>query len=456
MHTFVRMLVLVVMALAVAACNGKIAANNAEASAKSPDASKDKEQDGEKDKDTELIIPVQAEYPQRGEISGYFETNTRVEAERHVDVTSEGVGKCEQIAVEEGAHVEKGDVLAKLDTEETEAALRQGQIQVKQQKANLERTKKMFDEGLASAAELDNAQFGYDQTSAGLDMQKIRLNNMTIKAPISGVITRRNIQVGMLVTTGAPAFSIVDPASFVLTINPPEKQLQSLTIGQTANITVDSISGEEFTATVRRINPNVDQGQLKVTLDIEKAAREKLREGAFARVRLVMDTHKNALLVPKDAIVEENARKYLFLAKNTGPSVEAAPAAESDKRVQLEPASDPAPSPKPSTDNASDPPAAAAGDAGVATPRVIAERVEVGIGLDDKGLVEIVSGLSDKDLVIVRGQQTLKPKSPISVTTEERELKAKANIGADEALASAEAKRKAGAKSASKRPKRKF
>jgi membrane fusion protein (multidrug efflux system) len=246
----------------------------------------------------------------------------------------------------------------------------------------------------------------------------------------------------MLVSSGSPVFSIVDPDSFVLTINPPEKQLQQLTIGQTAKITVDSITGEEFTAKVRRINPNVDQGQLKVTLDIEKAAREKLREGAFARVRLVMNTRKDALLVPKDAIVEENARKYLFLAKTP----------EGDSTVAQSVTNDTAP--QVSAGTTPDPKATPPDTAAAPKPKMIAERIDVETGLEDKGQIEIVSGLKDGDQVIVRGQQTLKPKSPISVTTEEHELKAKATISADEALTAAESKRKAGAKAVPARQRR--
>lgn len=67
--------------------------------------------------------------------------------------------------------------------------------------------------------------------------------------------------------------------------------------------------------TVRRTNPSVDpvRGTVKVLLDFEDRVRERLREAAFARVKLVKETHDDALIVAKDAIVGENTRKYLFV-----------------------------------------------------------------------------------------------------------------------------------------------
>lgn len=357
-----------------------------------------------------LVVPVEAGNPRRGPISAYFETTTRIAAENQVDVTSEGVGTCISVEAEEGDYVSRGDVLAELDKEEALASLREAEVQVRKQRSDYDIAKQSLAEGLISKSEYDNARFAYEQGMAALARQKVQIENLTVRAPISGVVTKRTIQVGMLVSSGTPVFSIVDPSSFRLIINPPERELPRLHVGQVAEVSVDALEDEQFVATVSRINPGVDavSGTVKVVLDFDGADRERLREAAFARVRLVMDTHEDALLVTKDAVVEESARRYLFVV-----------------REEVEP-----------------------GGEGVATAgsqeqRFIADRVEVETGLEDSDSIEILSGIDEGALVITRGQYNLKPGTQVKVTNIASELASRSSLSADEALEAARTKREA-------------
>ncbi len=368
----------------------------------------------------EVIIPIQAELPRRGDVSLHFETTTRVDAENRVQVVAEAIGVCVKVVAQEGDRVKVGQLLAEIDKSEAQATLGQTEVHVRQCKTALDIAEKSLAEGIGAKAERDNAQFAYEQAEATLNMQKVNLNRLTIKSPINGVITRKNIQEGQVIATGVPVFSIVDPSSFMLTISPPEKELARLKIGQVAKVKVDALGDEEFEVTVRRVNPGVDPltGTVKVTLDFDPAIREKLRESAFARVRLVMETHQNALLVPKDAIVEENARKYLFVIdpanKETPTQKEGAGVSQTQD---------------PETPN----PAA---EAPVNEKDLVytANRVEVQTGLEDVNSVEIVSGASDNSLIVTLGQQTLKSGSHVRITNASAEILSKAGLSADEAL----------------------
>lgn len=333
-----------------------------------------------------VAIPVQVERPQRNSISAYFETTARVVAENRVEVISKGVGLCTMVGAEEGDAVTAGQVLAKLDEEELMTQLRQTQVNLEKSKTAFEIASKSLEEGIGSKVERDNARFALDAAKATLEAQQVQIKNQTIIAPINGVVTRRNIQQGMMVSTAMPVFSIADPSSYILPINPPEKELSRLSTGQKALVSIDSCQGQEFTAFVRRINPSVDplSGTVKVTLDFDKEAGPCLREAAFARVRLIMETHENALLVPKDALLEDNARKYLMLVREQTSEEKAVAASEGL------PASD--------------------------RPIWVAERVEAQTGLEDSNSVEIISGITDQSQVVTLGQHTLKPGSDVFIT----------------------------------------
>lgn len=365
-----------------------------------------------------VSIPVQVEVPLRSNISAYFETTARVQAENRVDVVSKGMGLCLAVNAEEGDLVKAGEVLAELDKEELETQIRQTRVNVEKSKTALEIAEKSLQEGIGSKVERDNARFAYDAALATLQAQDVQLKNQTIVAPINGVVTRRNIQKGMLVSTGMPAFSVVDPASYFLPINPPEKELTRLSVGQQAKVTIDSCQSQEFVATVRRINPSVDplSGTVKVTLDFDDSARPCLREAAFARVRLVMETHEGALLVPKDSVLEENARKYLMVVRDAKEAPPADPSAESPadgKPADEKPADDKAADDKAADDKVVEEKAADTSDK---QAKLVAERVEVTVGLEDSNNIEIVSGIDDTSRVVTLGQHTLKPGAEVVVT----------------------------------------
>ncbi len=347
----------------------------------------------------EVLLPVQVELPKRASISAYFETTSRVVAENRVEVLSKGMGQCLSVQVEEGDEVKEGQVLAELDKQELDARLRQSRVGVEQQKAAFEIAQQSLEQGIGAKAERDNARFAFEQAKAALELLEVQIKNQTITAPISGIVTRRNIQQGATVSTGIPAFSIVDPTSFILPINAPEKELKRLQVGQVAKVAIDSLPDKEFVAHVRRINPNVDpmSGTVKVTLDFDTESRQYLRDSAFARVRLIMETHENVIVVPKDAIVEENARSYLLLVKDQAPAAGAA----SDK------------------------------------PMLVADRVEVQTGLEDGTSMEIVSGIDDNARVVTLGQHTLKPGTFVVITNAQTQLDAKANLNPEQVLSEA-------------------
>lgn len=371
-------------------------------------------------KEERIVVPVEAQKPHRGAISEYEEPTTRVTAERRVEVTSEGTGKCLAVHAEEGDRVTQGAVLAELDQSDAQAQVRQSEVQVQQTRADYERAKEMLADDLISQAEYDNAYFSHQNAVATLETQRLTLDNLIIDAPISGIITARHIQKGMLVSSGTPAFEIVDPTSYVLSVELPEQDLPNLHEGQQAKVAIDALPGEEFEARIQRINPTVDPatGTVKVQLGMDDVVLSRLREGAFARVRLIMDTSDHALLVPKDAVIEENARDYVFVVRDEMPEEDEEEAdRNADAAADAEDGDD----------------AAEEGD-GVVESRTVARRVEVVVGIEDSNYAEIVSGLSDDDWVVTLGQKNLKPGTEVVLTTAAEEVDSLADLSEEEAL----------------------
>jgi len=272
-------------------------------------------------------------------------------------------------------------------------------VSVAQQKIAYERAEQGVADGIVAPVERDNAKFSYEQSKAALDAQMVQLGFLTIRAPISGVITKRQIQEGMLVSSGMPVFDIVDPKSFILPIAVAERNLPRLHVGQEAVVTIDSTGDREFHARVRRINPGVDPqtGSVKVVLDFDPADYPYLRESAFARYRLVMETHENALVVPKDAVIEENAQHYVMVVRESTADDEAV-------------------------------------ETNVEHTGWVAARVPVETGLEDSNYTEILSGVDEDTRVITLGQQTVRDGEPVTVGDLEATLQARGALSTDQLL----------------------
>ena len=388
-----------------------------------------------------LAVPVETTTPHRGDISTYFETTTRVEAERRVDVSAKANARCTEILVEEGDEVTTGQIMAELERDEAQASYRESEVQVRQDQTSYEIAKLQFEEGLGPKVEMDNAYYNYEQSLATLESQRLQLENLTIRAPIDGIVTSRTILEGMLVSSGTQVFSIMDPSSFMLAISPPEKELPRLKVGQKAKVTIDSIRGREFKASIRRINPSVDpvSGTVKVILDFDSEISTRLHESAFARVKLVMTTLKNVMLVPREAVLEENGRTFVMVARLNESATDlneavAMPEPKADKGGKILTAEVEASEKEVLEPAASEYPG----------PSYVAERVEVRTGLEDNLSIQIFSGLSDDDLVITNGQHTLKPGALVRLADTREAIWSNEDLSADEALSDAKKRREEG------------
>ena len=391
----------------------------------------------EKAEEERVVISVEAEKPHRASISVYQTTQTRVEAENRVELTSKGTGTCTAVLVEEGDRVRVGQVLAELDKNDMQLQVLQSENQYLQALSEYNRTKQLESEGLAARVELESAEHSLKNAETTLEIQKRQLEDQTIRATIDGLITRKNIQPGVMVSPGTPVFDIVDPASFVLNIQVPEDKLPQLRLKQRAEVTFESIPDETFQAWVSRINPSIDsnpqyKGTVKVRLELARNALKAVREAAFARVRLVMETHENALLVPKDAVDHENERTTVLIVSDEPPESgqntgeEEAAAEEANNEMADSSGTESEKSLTGETEGT--------GKETAGEPRLYAKRVDVEVGLEDSNSTEILSGIDDDTLVITLGQRRAKPGTEIEVTTAAEQMAAFEDISADEAL----------------------
>lgn len=268
-----------------------------------------------------------------------------------------------------GSLVKKGEVLAVIDTPELQHQLDQSRAGLDESRANLDlarlslqRTEKLFKQGVVSQQELDTRQATYAQlqsAAAASEAEQKRLQQLVafknIVAPFSGVVTTRDADVGDLITAGGsaskPLFTLAKTDALKVAVNVPQTYASAVKVGQTVNIVQNEQPGKVTTGKVERISGAIDATTrtLPIEISLSNADRQWLA-GAFVRVILPIVANApltvpgNTLLFraagPQVAIIGDEGKVHLAsvkLGRDLGPTIEILEGIQATDQLVLNP-----------------------------------------------------------------------------------------------------------------------
>lgn len=276
---------------------------------------------GKFDKKVDEATPVEVVNLEAGNIGSYILLNSIVETEQIIDVYSQANGFVDKIHVEEGDFVRKGQRLVSLDARELQIRFDKAKLTFEQQELEYKRLNATANQEVFSKEELERIKFDYQNAKLDRDQAKLDLDYATISAPISGVVSLREIKIGQRVNTGEKVYQIARLQERIAIVQVPEKEVGIVKKGQPVKVYSDVLRNDdgpiEFRGVVKRVAPVIDpnSGTFKVTIDIED--RDALRPGMFVNVQIQTDMKYNALLIPKSTIVYDNDRKFVFVVKDS-------------------------------------------------------------------------------------------------------------------------------------------
>jgi len=268
--------------------------------------------------DKAAAVPVEVRRVIIDDVSAVYSGTATFESEEEAVVVARVSGVVKSIFVEEGMKVSKGKILARLDDEQLKFRLNQARADFNKVKKEYERSTELFARNLISTDEYDKVKFDFEAKKALMNLAELELNYSSIRAPIDGVISNRFIKKGNMVNANDPTFKIsdFDPLNAILYI--PERHMKKLRCNQKVSIKVDAAPDDLFTGYVKRISPVVDpqSGTCKVTIEASDP-QHRLKPGMFGRVNIIYDTHKQTLLVPKEALMAEDKETALFVVTDS-------------------------------------------------------------------------------------------------------------------------------------------
>jgi multidrug efflux pump subunit AcrA (membrane-fusion protein) len=206
-----------------------------------------------------------------------------------------------------------------------------------------------------------------DQRIALVDPSRPGMNYAAspVRAPISGTVTSFPLPIGSTVAPSMSIGKISTANDLEITINVAERFVSRIRMNQTALLAFDAYPSETFTARVVEISPVLNTVSRTMTVKLRLAAPDaRVKIGMYARVRLITDERRNIIVIPNDALVQRAGDTYMFVVN------------PADKRVRM-------------------------------------VDVDEGIRVDDR--IEVLSGISAGDEVVVKGQTLLDNGSKVNV-----------------------------------------
>ncbi|MEN1727010.1 MAG: efflux RND transporter periplasmic adaptor subunit [Pseudomonadota bacterium] len=262
-------------------------------------------------------IPVEVALTKLGEIRAFYSATASLEADGRAQVVPRIGGQVIELMAEEGDAVVAGQVLARLDSDRLRLELAQAEANMRRLEQDFDRHREMHERDMISTETFDRLRFEFEAQRAQHDLAQLELSYSDITAPISGVISMREVRVGNMVSTVDPLFEVtaLDPLQAVLDV--PERELSRLQAGQPAVLQADALPGETFVGRVARISPviDADSGTFRVTVELS-GAQDRLRPGMFGRFSIVYDQRDDVVLVPVEAVLSEDGRSSVFIIAN--------------------------------------------------------------------------------------------------------------------------------------------
>jgi membrane fusion protein (multidrug efflux system) len=243
-----------------------------------------------------------------------------VNAAQGVVVSPEVAGTVKEIAFESGASVKQGDLLVRLDTSSEEAQLRAAEAQVDWTKVSAERLRKLRAENTASQSELDQAEATLKQAQANADNIRATIEKKTLRAPFSGRLGIRLVNLGEQLDVGKGIVSLQSLSPLYVDFSLPQQELSQLQTGLVVQVVSDSYPDKPFTGELTAINPDLDPilRTVRVRAKFENP-EELLRAGMFVRVKVNLPTEQNVLTIPATAVLSAPYGDSVFVVE---PKVE--------------------------------------------------------------------------------------------------------------------------------------
>jgi RND family efflux transporter MFP subunit len=255
-------------------------------------------------------VTVTRQAVERREVLVFEEVVGTVRPRKAAQVTAKVTGRLLEMTAIPGRKVKAGDLLAKLDVGELDAALARAEAALGQADRDLARFRSLRDSGAVALAEFEQAEARQRMANATVAETKTMVQNASVTAPFDGTVTRKFLEPGDLASPDRAIFAMEDSSLLQLEIHVAEAMAGSITLGSKFRVEVGG-AGAEIEGFVSELSPSADVGSRTFLVKLDLPLHEPLRAGQFGRA-FIPRGHRAALLVPSNALISRGQMDYVF------------------------------------------------------------------------------------------------------------------------------------------------
>ncbi|MFO1371507.1 MAG: efflux RND transporter periplasmic adaptor subunit [Candidatus Competibacteraceae bacterium] len=242
--------------------------------------------------------------PTRGPaVQAVYATGT-VEPTVMLPIAPRNAGRLLELNVDEGAQVRTGQVLARLEDADLKSSVDELEARARFAKAQLDRVQTLLDRGLGSVTERDQARSEWQAAEASAARARTLRSFMTLTAPADGQILRRDGEIGQLIPVNQPIFYLSCCAPLRIAAEVDEEDILLVQPGQHALIRAAALPDQILKGRVAAITPKGDPVTRSYRVRISPEGDSPLRIGMTTEVNIIVIEQTNALLVPATAVVD--------------------------------------------------------------------------------------------------------------------------------------------------------
>ena len=268
-------------------------------------------------------IPVEAGPAEIGVFEEFVNIEGTLKANEYVTLRPEVEGKVREIYFTSGQKVRKGDKILKLEDAAYKAQLEEAEARLELGKSKYERALALLKRQAGTVKDKDQTYAEWQIAKAEVDKARSQLKKTLIVAPFDGIVGLKNLSIGAYVKPGDEIVVLSDVDTMKVEFSVGENHLDKLQPGKEITLEVDGFPDNVFKATIEAIDANVDplNHTLKVRANFPNINDGELKPGLFARVKLLISSHPDAVMIPDSAVDSRGTREYVHLVKN-GVAVE--------------------------------------------------------------------------------------------------------------------------------------
>jgi membrane fusion protein (multidrug efflux system) len=245
-----------------------------------------------------------------------------VAAVQGVTVSADLPGIVERIAFDSGKSVQAGEVLVVLDSRQEQAQLAAAEARRDLARLNLDRIRGLRAKGVTSQAEHDAAIANHDQGEASVDEIRAAIERKVIRAPFSGILGIRLVNLGQYLQSGEPVASLQSFDPIHVNFGVPQQELGRVATGVAVTVSAEGTGGAAFSGTITAVDSIVDEATRNVQVQATLRNRERrLRPGMFVEVGVVLDSRSTVVTLPASAIRYAPYGESVFIVEDLeGPN----------------------------------------------------------------------------------------------------------------------------------------